>query len=44
VRLSEGLARLRDVEYLQPHLEWISQDGPRGIVAGQPVTPPFAPT
>jgi tyrosine-protein phosphatase YwqE len=43
LRLSEGFARLREVDYLQAHLDWIREDGPRAIVNGQAVTPPFAP-
>lgn len=43
VRLSEGLARLAEVECVQPHLEWVTWDGPRDILAGKEVTPPFLP-
>jgi protein-tyrosine phosphatase len=41
VRLSEGLARLGEVERTRPHLNWIADDGPRAILAGERVDPPF---
>jgi protein-tyrosine phosphatase len=43
VRLSGGLARLAEVECVRPHLDWVARDGPRGILAGEHVTPPFLP-
>jgi protein-tyrosine phosphatase len=43
VRLSDGLARLGEVERLGPHLDWIAMDGPRAILGGEDTTPPFAP-
>lgn len=43
VRLSEGLARLGEVERTKPYLAWISTEGPRAILAGEPARPPFAP-
>lgn len=41
VRLSEGLARLREVERTRPHLDWIATEGPAAILRGEPVEPPF---
>jgi protein-tyrosine phosphatase len=43
LRISDGLARLGEVERLQAHLDWIATDGPAAILRGEPVTPPFAP-
>jgi protein-tyrosine phosphatase len=43
VRLSEGLARLAEVECVRPHLDWVVRDGPRAILAGEEVSPPFLP-
>lgn len=43
VRLSEGLARLGNVDRLKRHLGWIAIDGPAAILRGEPVVPPFAP-
>jgi protein-tyrosine phosphatase len=43
VRLSEGLARLAEVECVAPHLDWVVRDGPRAILAGEHVRPPFLP-
>jgi protein-tyrosine phosphatase len=43
VRLSEGLARLAEVECVAPFLDWVVRDGPRAILAGEDVTPPFLP-
>jgi protein-tyrosine phosphatase len=41
VTLSEGLARLGEVERTRPHLNWIAAEGPRAILDGERVTPPF---
>jgi len=43
VRLSEGLARLAEVDCVRPHLDWVAREGPRGILAGEDVRPPFRP-
>lgn len=43
VRLSPALERLREVEVLAPHLEWIAGTAPRAIVSGEPVELPFEP-
>jgi protein-tyrosine phosphatase len=43
VRLSDGLARLAEVECVAPHLDWVARDGPRAILAGEKVAPPFLP-
>jgi tyrosine-protein phosphatase YwqE len=43
VRLSPALERLREVELLAPHLEWIAETAPRAIVKGEPLEPPFEP-
>ena len=44
LRLSDGLERLRVVDALGPHLDWIAYDAPRAIVAGEDVVPPFRPS
>jgi protein-tyrosine phosphatase len=43
VQLSEGLARLEEVECVKPHLDWVARDGPRAILAGEATSPPFLP-
>ena len=43
VRLGPALERLREVELLRPHLDWIADTAPRAIVSGDPLTPPFEP-
>jgi protein-tyrosine phosphatase len=43
VRLSDGLARLAEVECVRPHIDWVARDGPRAIVAGEETSPPFLP-
>jgi protein-tyrosine phosphatase len=43
VQLSGGLARLAEVECVAPHLDWVVRDGPRAILAGEDVKPPFLP-
>lgn len=43
VRLSPALDRLREVEILSPHLEWIADTAPRAIVTGAPLELPFEP-
>jgi protein-tyrosine phosphatase len=43
VKLSHGVARLREIPPLAPHAEWTVRDGPAAILAGDDVLPPFAP-
>lgn len=43
VRLSPALERLREVEILAPHIEWIAETAPRAIVNGEPLEVPFSP-
>lgn len=43
LRISPALERLREVELLAPHLEWIAETAPRAIVNGEPLEPPFEP-
>jgi len=43
VRLTPALERLREVELLAPHLEWIAETAPGGIVDGEPLESPFEP-
>lgn len=43
VRISPALAKLREVELLAPHLEWIAEAAPRAIVDGEPLELPFEP-
>ncbi len=42
LELSPGLARLRELPWLRPHLEWIARDAPASIVRGEAATAPFA--
>jgi hypothetical protein len=37
------LARLAEVDCVKPHLDWVVNDGPRAILAGEPTAPPFLP-
>ena len=43
LRISEGIAALREVEAVAPYVEWIAQTAPAAIVRGLDVDPPFAP-
>lgn len=43
VRLSPALERLREVELLAPHLDWIAETAPSAIVNGDPLEIPFEP-
>lgn len=43
VRISPALERLREVELLAPHLEWIVETAPRAIVSGEALELPFEP-
>lgn len=42
VRISAGLERLREVDELRSHLDWIARQAPAAIVGGQDLEPPFA--
>lgn len=44
LRLAPAVERLRAVEALEPHLEWMVQTAPRAIVAGEDLELPFGPT
>ena len=39
--ISQGVARLREIERVAPHIEWITEAGPAAMLAGEPVAPPF---
>jgi protein-tyrosine phosphatase len=43
LQLSAAFERLRGVESLAPHLEWIAETAPRAIVEGGELTVPFDP-
>jgi protein-tyrosine phosphatase len=43
VRLSPALERLREVELLAPHIDWIANTAPPAIVNGDVLEPPFTP-
>ncbi|HEU4598267.1 MAG TPA: CpsB/CapC family capsule biosynthesis tyrosine phosphatase [Solirubrobacterales bacterium] len=43
VRLSPALERLREVEILAPHTDWIADTAPTAIVSGTPLELPFQP-
>jgi len=43
VRLSPALEKLREVELLAPHLDWIAETAPHAIVQGDPLHPPYNP-
>ena len=40
-RISEGLAVLRQVELIAPHLDWIAREAPAAILRGERPEPPF---
>ncbi len=43
VRLSPSLERLRQVDIIAPHIEWIAETAPRAIVDGGPFEVPYQP-
>lgn len=43
VRLAPALEKLREVEILAPHLDWIAETAPRAIVNGDPLALPYEP-
>jgi tyrosine-protein phosphatase YwqE len=43
VRLSPALEKLRKVELLAPHIDWIAETAPSAIVNGDPLDPPYQP-
>ncbi len=43
LRLGPAIERLRAVEGIEPHLEWMASTAPRAIVAGEPLELPFGP-
>jgi protein-tyrosine phosphatase len=43
LRISEGIAALREVEALAPHVKWIAESAPAAIAGGLDVDAPFAP-
>lgn len=43
VRLAPALERLREVEILAPHIDWIAKTAPSAIVNGTPVETPYEP-
>jgi protein-tyrosine phosphatase len=43
VVLSEGLARLGEVDRVKPHLDWVAKEGPEAVLRGEQVSAPFAP-
>jgi protein-tyrosine phosphatase len=43
VHLRAGLGKLRDVDALGPHLEWIAETAPNAIVEGDELEVPFGP-
>jgi tyrosine-protein phosphatase YwqE len=43
VRISPALEKLREVEILAPHLDWIAETAPQAIVGGDPLVAPFEP-
>lgn len=44
VRLGPAVERLRAVEALEPHLEWMVRTAPRAIVGGEELELPFGPS
>jgi protein-tyrosine phosphatase len=44
VRLSAGIAVLREIDVLARHAEWMAGTAPAAIIRGEHVEPPFAPS
>ncbi|HEY7256208.1 MAG TPA: CpsB/CapC family capsule biosynthesis tyrosine phosphatase [Solirubrobacterales bacterium] len=42
VALTPALERLRDVDALRPHIDWIAEEAPHAIVEGLELEPPYA--
>lgn len=43
VHLTGAFERLREIELLAPHVEWMQRTAPRAIVEGEPLDVPFEP-
>jgi protein-tyrosine phosphatase len=43
VALSAAFQRLEQITWLRPHLDWMAQEAPAAILAGEPLVPPFGP-
>jgi len=43
VMISHGVERLAEIDYLRPHIEWITTDGPAAMLRGEHIKPPFEP-
>jgi len=43
LRISPALERLREIEWLAAHLDWIADTAPKAIVSGEPLEVPFEP-
>ncbi|MGZ5331105.1 MAG: tyrosine-protein phosphatase [Solirubrobacterales bacterium] len=41
LRLSEGIAALRGLDALRPHIDWIAREAPAAILRGERPQPPF---
>lgn len=41
VRLSGGFAALREIEAVEPYVDWMALDAPRAVLTGNDVEPPF---
>jgi protein-tyrosine phosphatase len=44
VHLSEAFARLREIEPIAPHVDWIAETAPQAIVSGAELSAPFDPS
>src|SRR3954447_2090344 len=43
VMISHAVERLAEIDYLRPHLDWITTDGPAAMLRGEHIKPPFDP-
>ena len=43
VMISHAVERLAEIDFLRPHIEWITTDGPAAMLRGEHIKPPFEP-
>lgn len=43
VMISHAIKRLAEIEFLRPHIDWITTEGPAAMLRGEHIRPPFEP-
>ncbi len=43
VMMSHAVERLAEIEFLRPHIDWITTEGPAAMLRGEHIRPPFEP-